>query len=187
MFVLFSHHHSQSMSNTYIDEDTPPVALPLHCFDSESTPECADGEGLHSLLNRYPNVVAWVNGHSHDNRVRPFAAPDGTDPARAFWEINTAAHIDWPQQSRLIEIAWKPGKNGKADTVFIYGTTVDHGAAPDPDVAGQSTVDYLASLSRVESYFDACVRTLQASCEAPGTPDDQNVKLVQKAPFNLGN
>ena len=25
------------------------------------------------------------------------------------------------------------------------------------------------------------------TCAAPGTPEDQNVKLVQKAPFDLGN
>jgi metallophosphoesterase (TIGR03767 family) len=187
LLVLFSHHHSTALANTQTPEEAPEGTLPLHCFDSDQSEGCADGEGLHSLLNRYPNVVAWVNGHGHRNRVLPFPGPEGTDAARGFWEINTAAHIDWPQQSRLIEIAWKPGKNGKPDTVFIYGTTVDHGAAVDPDQSAQSTVDYLASLSRVESYYDACVRPLQAECEAPGTADDQNVKLVQKAPFDLGN
>ena len=141
------------------------------------------------MLLRFPNVIAWVNGHEHNNRVRRFPAPQGEDPAEGFWELNTAAHIDWPQQSRVIEIAWKPGKTRKeADTVFIYGTVVDHGAAPDPNVATQSTPDYLASISRVEAYYDACVRTGQADCAATGREKkDRNVKLVQKAPFDLGH
>ena len=80
MFVLFSHHHSQSMSNTFVDEDTPPEALPLHCFDSDSSESCAAGEGLHSLLNRFPNVIGWVNGHSHDNRVRRVRRSGGDGP-----------------------------------------------------------------------------------------------------------
>ena len=46
---------------------------------------------------------------------------------------------------------------------------------------------FLASRSRVEAYYDACVRFEQSSCEAPGTRADRNVKLVQKAPFDLGH
>jgi metallophosphoesterase (TIGR03767 family) len=187
LLMIFSHHHSQSMHNTTVPDPAPDGWLPVHCFETTDGDGCADGEGLHTLLNRYPNVVAWVNGHSHANRVRPWEAPAGGNANRAFWEINTAAHIDWPQQSRLIEVAWKPGRDDGADTVFLYGTTVDHGAALDPDLGSQTAVDYLASLSRVESYFDACVREFQASCDADGTDQDKNVKLVQKAPFNLGN
>jgi hypothetical protein len=104
--------------------------------------------------------------------------------ARGFWEINTAAHIDWPQQSRLLEIAWKPGE--KADSVFIYTTTVDHGAPLTPDRAAQSPTAYLASIARIEAYHDACVRQFQKKCSAAGSPGDQNTKLVLKAPFRLG-
>jgi hypothetical protein len=134
-------------------------------------------------------VILWVNGHEHNNRVRRLPAAPGTDPSRGLWEVNTAAHIDWPQQSRVIEIAWKPGKTRKAaDTIFVYGTVVDHGAAPDPNRHKQSLTNYLSSISRTEAYYDACIRNGQADCSAGGRPKkDRNVKLIQKAPFNLGH
>lgn len=183
LVVIFSHHSSLTMDNPGRDES----AMPYHCFEPSDAEGCEQGEGLKDLLQRFPNVIAWVNGHEHNNAVRPYRGPVNADPARGFWEINTAAHIDWPQQSRLIEIAWKPGRDGRPDTVFVYGTTVDHAAHPDPDPETQDTVAYLAALSRVESYYDACVRPDQAECGAVGAPEDQNVKLVMKAPFNLGN
>ena len=182
LVVLFSHHSSPTLRNPGGDAE----GQPFHCFRKSDQPECANGEGLKNLLHRFPNVVVWVNGHEHNNAVRAFPAPGERDPARGFWEVNTAAHIDWPQQSRLIEIAWRPGPPGRADTVFIYGTIVDHGAPPDPDRDAQSTVTYLSALSRVEAYYDACVREGQAKCEAAGRRKDRNVKLVIKAPFDLG-
>ena len=45
---------------------------------------------MRCLLLRHKWVVAFVNGHEHNNRVTPTGAPsqDG------FWEINTASHVD---------------------------------------------------------------------------------------------
>ena len=182
LIVLFSHHSSDTLRNPGGDAE----GQPFHCFRKSDQPECEAGEGLKNLLHRYPNVVAWVNGHEHNNAVRAFPAPGDRDPARGFWEINTAAHIDWPQQSRIVEISWAPGRGGAADTVFIHGTVVDHSAAPDPNADSQSLVAYLSSVSRVEAHYDACVRTGQADCAAPGRRKDRNVKLVIKAPFDLG-
>ena len=181
LIVLFSHHSSPTLRNPGGDAE----GQPFHCFRKTDQPECSGGEGLKNLLRRFPNVVAWVNGHEHNNAVRAFPAPGKKDPARGFWELNTAAHIDWPQQSRLVEIAYAPGRAGSPDTVFVYGTIVDHGAPPEPDRDAQSTVGYLASISRVEAYVDACMREGQAKCEAAGRRKDRNVKLVLKAPFDL--
>jgi len=181
LIVLFSHHSSTTLNVPGED----PAGAPYHCFTEADADHCAGAEGLLSLIQRYPNVVAWVNGHEHNNRIRPYSAPAGADPALGFWEINTAAHIDWPQQARLIEIAYVAGKNGAEDTVLIYATTVDSSAPTDPDQGAQSLVQFLASTSRVEAYYDACVRPLQADCTALGAPEDINVKLVQKAPFDI--
>ena len=54
------------------------------------------GPQVRDLLLRYPNVIAWVNGHTHRNQVLPHARPAGSAVGGGFWEINTAAHIDWP-------------------------------------------------------------------------------------------
>jgi metallophosphoesterase (TIGR03767 family) len=189
LIVLFSHHTSRTINQPGEFPDITPeqreAMLPQHCFTKTAAEGCAEGEGLRDLLRRYPNVIAWVNGHEHNNRVTGFAAAKGTDPARGFWEINTSAHIDWPQQSRVIEIAYKPGVQGRAGSIYIYGTVIDHIAAPVPDQVAQDPIEYLASVSRVESYYDACVRAGQASCDARGEAKDRNVRLVQKAPFDL--
>ncbi len=183
LIVLFSHHSSVSLNN-------PPSSgedAPYHCFRTTDAPNCALGAGLDDLIKRFPNVVAWVNGHEHNNAVRPYpAGPEPKNKGRGYWEINTASHIDWPQQSRLIELAWKPGVGAK-DTLFIYGTAVDHAAPPVvPDPSSVPVEDYLAALSRIEAFHDACERTGQADCGANGNPEDRNVKLVMRAPFNLG-
>ena len=188
LIVLFSHHSSVTLNNPGVNE----AEVPYHCFtpqdvccpDEEGT--CADGAGLRDLLMRYPNVIAWVNGHEHSNAIRPYEPAQAEPPGwNGFWEINTASHIDWPQQSRLIEFAWKPGQSG--DTVIIYGTVVDHPGPLVPDRATQTTTEYLAAVSRLQSYRDACIRTNQADCTAPGAPEDRNVRLVSRAPFDLGS
>ncbi len=61
-----------------------------------------DGAEVIALLGRFPNVVAWINGHSHVNRITPHAH---ATPARSFWEVNTASHADYPHHARLIELA----------------------------------------------------------------------------------
>jgi hypothetical protein len=57
-------------------------------------------------------VIAWVNGHSHENVI---------EARSTFWDIGTAAHIDWPPQSRLVELL----DNGDG-TLSIFTTMVDH-------------------------------------------------------------
>lgn len=189
LFMIFSHHTSKTINHpgTFPDatEEQLAAMMPQHCFTKKAAAGCGKGEGFRDLLQRYPNVIAWVNGHEHNNRVTGFPAPKGEAAERSFWEINTASHIDWPQQSRILEVAYKPGVDGKPGSVFIYGTLVDHIAHPTPDQAVQDPVEYLASLSRIESYYDACVRVGQADCDAAGGPKHRNVKLVLKAPFDL--
>lgn len=189
LFVVFSHHSSRTINHPgefpEPTEEQRDAMLPQHCFTKTAAEGCGQAEGFRDLLQRYPNVIAWVNGHEHNNRITGFPAPRGQAAERGFWEINTAAHIDWPQQSRILEVAYKPGVDGKPGSIFIYGTLVDHIADPAPDPTLQDPIEYLASLSRIEAYYDACVRTDQADCEAVGLAKDRNVKLVLKAPFDL--
>ncbi|MEO8322837.1 MAG: TIGR03767 family metallophosphoesterase, partial [Actinomycetota bacterium] len=179
LVVLFSHHTSKTLGNPGDDA----TGAPYHCFRQSDAEGCAD-DGLRELIQRFPNVVAWVNGHEHNNRVTPYKAPTGTEADRGFWEINTAAHIDWPQQSRLIELAWQAGSGDKPDVIILYGTLVDSAAPIKPDPNDPDGIAYLAALSRYQAYKDACLRKGQADCAASGKPGDKNVKLIQPAPFN---
>ena len=79
-------------------------------------------EPVECLLLRHPGVVALVAGHQHRNR----ATPHGTG-GRGFWEIVTAAHTDWPQQSRLLDLV-----DNADGTLSLFGTIVDHGGPARP-------------------------------------------------------
>jgi hypothetical protein len=158
LVVLFSHHNLATLDNP-VPDLTRPLARRV---------SAAAFEGL---LHSFPNVVLWVNGHSHVNRVTPHARPGGG----GFWEVLTAAHIDWPQQSRIVELA-----DNRDGTLSIFGTLVEHAAPARPAGIGAGRVLDLAAWSRELSFNDP-----QARLGALGEPEDRNVELVLPAPFDL--
>jgi len=126
---------------------------------------------VQSLVQRFPNVIAWVNGHTHNNVITLRRGPTG-----GFWDIGTAAHVDWNTQSRLIEVV-----DNNDGTLSIFCTMFDHAAPISPSSRAPSVLQ-LASISR----------DLQANgpqkgfnSKGPGTVEDRNVELVIKAPFKL--
>ncbi len=154
--VLFSHHTSGTMSNPLI---VTGGGLERRVLGAE----------LVSYLLTQPQVIAWVNGHTHRNEIIEHSRGDGTG---GFWEINTASHIDFPQQARVIEIA----DNGDSSW-SIFTTILDH-AAPAQFDGDLSNPVSLASLSRELSVNDP-----QAKIDDQrGTPADRNVELVVQAP-----
>lgn len=161
LVILFSHHNVFTLENPFPDPFAP--AEPRRGFDV-----------LHELLRGFPNVIAWVNGHSHVNRITP--VPDPTGQTGGFWEISTAAHIDWPEHARLIEVA-----DNCDGTLSIFGTLIEHAspAAATLTDPADATPTELASLSRTLSANDP-----QANASALGAPGDRNVELVIKAPFS---
>ena len=82
------------------------------------------GDAVRDLLLRYPNVVLWVNGHTHVNAVTPHARPARRQVPGGFWEVNTASHVDFPQQARIVELA-----DNHDGTLSIFGTIVDSAAS----------------------------------------------------------
>ena len=90
-----------------------------------------------------PQVIAWVNGHTHRNEILAH-----TSDAAGFWEINTASHIDFPQQARIIEIA-----DNTDGTLSIFTTILDH-AAPAAFNGNLDSPVSLAALSRELSAND---------------------------------
>lgn len=151
--VICSHHTSETMGN------------PLVATGGDLSPRVL-GPAVVTLLQAHRHVIAWVNGHSHINKV--WARPGG---ARGFWEINTASHCDFPQQSRLLEIA----DNGDG-TLSIFATMVDH--AGPPSHANLNNAVQLAGLARELSANDWQERTTNRR----GTAADRNVELLIQAP-----
>ena len=103
------------------------------------------GPAVKAELLKHANVVAWVNGHTHKNTITPHTPASGTG---GFWEINTASHVDFPQQSRTIELV----DNGNG-TLSIFTTMLDHDG---PASNGGSLADTVAlsALSRELSAND---------------------------------
>jgi hypothetical protein len=120
-------------------------------------------------LLKYKNVIAWVNGHTHANKIWAHSRGDGTG---GLWEINTASHVDFPQQSRLIEIV-----DNQDGTLSIFGTMVDHAAPPAYNGSSTNPVQ-LAAVSRELAANDPQKRNSAQS----GTPLDRNVELIVKNP-----
>ncbi|MCL2733905.1 MAG: TIGR03767 family metallophosphoesterase [Actinomycetia bacterium] len=157
LIVLFSHHTSTTMGNTLPD--------PYNLFEGRHT-----GAELVTLLQRYPNVVAWVNGHTHANQI---TAHGHAVPERAFWEVNTASHVDFPQHARLLEIA----DNG--DGTLSLFTTLVESAAPYATDFGSTSDAGLAALYRELSFND-----LYATPAAKlGAAPDHNTELLLPKPF----
>jgi metallophosphoesterase (TIGR03767 family) len=160
LVMLFSHHGLRSLNNPVITPD------PLDIAGSDLPRVMADD--VEALLHRYPNVIAWVDGHTHDNIVEP-----RKKAGSGFWDIGTAAHCDWICQSRLIEVL----DNGDG-TLSIMCTMIDHDA---PIVPGGS--DQVMSLASIHRELAANDYQLGFASAGPGTPADRNVELVVKAPF----
>jgi metallophosphoesterase (TIGR03767 family) len=159
LVVLFSHHGIDTLTNTRGGHSGP-----------DGDPLLGAGDIL-GLLHRFPNVVLWLNGHTHANAVRPRLDPDR--PGRGFWEVTTCAVMDWPCQTRLVELIDRGGY------LSIVCTMVDH----DTSLAPRSleTVADLASLHRelaANMPFGGAHHAVGS-----GTAADRNVELRVVPPF----
>jgi len=122
--VLSSHHPLMLMFNDYA-----PVGRRV----------CREEIG--EMLLKYPQVILWLAGHEHRHHVEWIGPENGEV---GFWMVETASHIDWPQQSRTVEIV-----RDKSGEIYIGLSVVDHIAGRDYSSA-QTPVE-IAALSRVLS------------------------------------
>ncbi len=160
LVMLFSHHNLATVSNVVPD----PRALLDRRLGADQ---------ILAVLRRFPNVIAWVNGHTHVNRVNP--VPDSSGFTGGFWEITTAAHIDFPEHARVIELV-----DNCDGTLSLFATILEHAGPAVVDLNDTSVLG-LASLSRELSANDP--QTVRA--DKLGAPTDLNVELLLRAPFPL--
>ncbi len=183
LVVIFAHHAPESLTADAADE-LAPLCLIADAHGHDINPGCdldpRSSQPIHlqadavNLLHQFPNAIAWVAGHSHDNVVNPFANPSGKG---GFWSIRVAAEADWPQQSRLLEVF-----DNEDGTLSIFGTILDHvgqSAAPAAGTpASGMDMNDLASAARTMSFND-----LQSGAPAgEGQADDRNVELLLPDP-----
>jgi metallophosphoesterase (TIGR03767 family) len=158
LVILFSHHGSGTLDNTRGTHAGPGGEPAL------------GAARLLALLRRFPNVVLWLNGHTHTNAIRPHRDP--ADPARGFWEVTTCAVADWPCQTRVVELV------DHGEYLSIVTTMVDHDTPLGP--ASLETTDDLAALHR-----ELAANAPWAVSVMAGTASDRNTELRVVPPFPL--
>lgn len=162
LVVVASHHTSWTMDNTAQPALTPEQHL-------------RTGDELVELLLRFPNVVAWINGHTHYNRIVAHPGRAEAGPGAGFWEVNTASCIDYGQQQRMVEVV-----DNRDGTLSLFTITLDHAGTVQP-VPGDTSPANLAGISRelaANHWF------VQPDIRI-GSRIDRNCELLVKAPFDL--
>ena len=131
------------------------IVLSHHGYDTLSNPrgERRAGELL-EMLRRHANVVLWLNGHIHANRITPRGS---------FWEVTTSSLVDWPCQARLVEIR-RPGSGRLA----VVCTMLDH------DGEGRAGLHRELAGNVPLNGFDSW---------RPGLPTDRNAVLLLEDPL----
>ena len=114
--LVFSHHPDRSFSYAEYGSKLP--------------------KELDELLGSYPNVIAHIAGHTHENVIRKCTSTDcvikGTttaSPQYPFWRIETSSMIDFPQESRIIELYATPDGDFAIRATMIQANQNDAGAA----------------------------------------------------------
>lgn len=144
LVLLFSHHGLRSLDN--------PNEAPSPNGEDNDLPRL-QGDAVEALVAKFSCVIAWVNGHSHQNVIVP---------RKTYWDVGTAAHIDWPAQARIIDVV-----DNRDGTLSIFTTLFDH--EDDP----------IVSFARELSGNDP-----QAGfASGTGKREDRNTELVLLHPF----
>ncbi len=102
--ILISHHGADTLIN-----------------DRGHDPDRRLADDMISVVHRHPCVVAWLVGHRHINRIEPRPGASG-----GFWEITTSSIIDWPSQTRAIEVL-----RHRDGSIELACTLLDHHDSAD--------------------------------------------------------
>lgn len=154
VLVMLASHHS----TTSIDRQRGEIGS-----DEEGA---VSAEELETLVASRPEVIAWLVGHTHDNRIRAIPGPDAARPG--YWEIMTSAIADYPSQARAIELV----DNGDG-TLSIFATVLDY----DTDDCFERRFRALTQMEWVAHWVDDISRD----------PEDNNVQLVRTIPASAAD
>ncbi|MCO5314639.1 MAG: metallophosphoesterase [Solirubrobacterales bacterium] len=183
--IVFSHHAIPNLDVELPDETAPSckhvniTEVPGCDGDPRFSGPIHLGADAEALMLKYPNAIAWVAGHSHENKITPYPSADGKS---GFWSIRTAALADWPKQNRLLELF-----DNRDGTLSLFGTLVDHAAPAETPAPGTSaaafTPEQLASIGREIGFNDSQVggRACGGPC-GEGQARDRNAELLIKDP-----
>jgi 3',5'-cyclic AMP phosphodiesterase CpdA len=81
--ILYSHHPTRSYKEV----------------DEKQAANYVSGDKMRAALLNYENVIAYVNGHTHENSIIP-----QTEGENGYWDITTSGSHGYPQEWREITI-----------------------------------------------------------------------------------
>ncbi|MFN8130211.1 MAG: metallophosphoesterase [Solirubrobacteraceae bacterium] len=183
LIVVYHHHTLETMDNPTPDEAagkcTQPNEAGCDADPRNSRPihlGLTGKDSYRDLLLTYPNVVLAVVGHTHHNAVNAYRRG-----RTGLWQINTASHVDYPQQSRQIEIM-----DNRDGTLSFFGTILNTAAPVNVPKAGTTafTTAQLPSISRLLAANDPQSKD-DTSGGGTGSRRDRNVELVIRNPLTL--
>jgi hypothetical protein len=198
LVIVFGHHPIRSLVAHVADEMAQPCSGHYDSGGTYSSPDPSghnhdtnpgcdldprqsnpihQGGDLRTLLSAHPNVLAYVAGHTHENKVLACGSADGCPAGGNWWEINTSAVADWPQESRLIEVM-----DNHDGTLSLFGTLTDQAAPLAIPASGTSAAGFsseqLASISHAVAGNDPQL----GDGTGEGAARDQNVELLVDDP-----
>ena len=150
LVVILSHHGLDTLTNNRTHKDSPKSG---HASPAK----------LLEMLLRFDNLVLWLNGHIHANRVH--ARVDSRGVGGGFWEVTTGSLVDWPCQGRIVELL-DQGEGVLAIACTMFDHEGSELAALHRELAGNAPA----------AGFDS---------GKAGTALDRNVILRVRAPFSL--
>jgi 3',5'-cyclic AMP phosphodiesterase CpdA len=88
------------------DDELVIVGSHHRASDFNPISEVSGGE-LKSLLSSYDNVILHVAGHGHHNAKKLIRPGGSHQPEQGYWEIMCASTVDFPLQSRILEVVYE--------------------------------------------------------------------------------
>ncbi|CAA9505366.1 MAG: Alkaline phosphatase, partial [uncultured Solirubrobacterales bacterium] len=188
LVFVFSHHAPSSSQGADVpDESSPPCSGARDEHGHDPNPGCDRdprsstpirlGDDTIGLLHRFPNVVAYVAGHSHENAITPIKNGRGG----GFWEIKSPAVADWTTHHRLLEVM-----DNRDGTLSLFGTLLDFDSPVRAPRSGTNasvfSANTLASVGRTLTYNDP----QQGPDGSQGQREDRNVELLLRDPRRGG-
>ncbi len=120
LVVLASHHGPATLDNTY------------------GTPADNAGRRLAQaaleVVHRRGVTPVWLVGHRHVHEIT--AHPDPAGRTRGVWEVTTSSVVDWPCQSRLVEVARTAGGGAQVRATVMDHATTAWASREDGWIAG---------------------------------------------------
>lgn len=179
--VVFGHHALETMDNNSGGDSKLLLGCPLRdkVIDCEAPYVVGAAPNLRDLLLEHPNVILYVTGHTHTHRITPFAR--GEEDGSGFWQITTASVVEWPQETRTIELL-----DNRDGSLSIFATVVSGTSSlPAPPLSGTpaGTLDHaeLVSIARDLARGDVAW-TDGPGKSARGRSIDRDVELVLRDP-----